>query len=64
MIKMELQWHHRLARGTYTKYDKVEKPQGPTSLVMIMESTGKLKASFLNDDSNTGHGQRQMLSLC
>lgn len=46
MIKMELWWHHRLARGTYTKYDKVEKTQGPTSLAMIMESTGKLKASF------------------
>ena len=36
----------------YTKYDKVEKPQGPTSLAMIMKSTVKIKAILLSDDSN------------
>ena len=32
----------------YTKYDEVEKPQGPTSLAMIMESTVKIKAILLS----------------
>lgn len=39
------------ACSIYTKYDKAEKPQGPISLAMIMESTVKIKA-ILSDDSN------------